>query len=229
MDPVLAPTAAAPALRPRTALVAGAVGRLGEAMLARALAGGEYAQVVALADAPMTLGIARLALATLEALPPLDDVFVLLSEAGVPGTRSFHGRDAPFVQVDRDNALVVARAAQAAGATRLLLVAPMPAWQHVGALHRGLGGPLELELARLPFARLTVLRPVRESGRRAAGFVERVASVYVSLQLLMLPRSIDALTSEQIARCALAAMRQPGEGVNVVGADGMRTLLDAPK
>ena len=227
MDPRPAPPPVARARRGRAALVAGAVGRLGEAMLARALSGGEYAQVVALADAPMTLGIARLALATPETLPPIDDVFVLLSEPGVPGTRSFHGRDAPFVQVDRDNALVVARAARAAGATRLLLIAPMPAWQQVGLLHRGLGDPLELELARLPFARLTVLRPVRESGRRAAGFVERIASVYISLQLLMLPRSIEVLTSEQIARCALAAMRQPGEGVSVVGADGMRTLLDA--
>jgi hypothetical protein len=55
--------------------------------------------------------------------------------------------------------------------------------------------------------------------------VARIAAVYVSLQMLMLPRSIEVLTSEKLARCALAAMRGARGGVQVIGADRLSSLL----
>jgi len=206
------------------ALVAGAGGRFGEALLNRVLASGDYDRVVGLAQAPMTLGVRGLSLATLAALPPLDDVFVNLAQPGALPA-SFHGRDAVWAPVDDGRLLAVARAAYAAGARRLVLVAPAPVWQQIGGLHRSLSGAAELALAELPFASLTVLRPVVESTSAARNWVARVAAVYTSLQMLALPRSMPVHTSDQLARGALAAMRGARDGVRIVAADRIAELV----
>lgn len=209
---------------PAIALVAGAGGRLGEALLNRVLACGDYAEVVGLAQAPMTLGVRGLVLAPAQALPPVDDIFLNLAPAGAQAT-SFHGRDAVWAPVDADRALPIVRAACAAGARRLVLLAPMPVWQQMGGMHRGLAGERERAIAALPLASLTVLRPVVESVSAARGWLERVAAVYTSLQMLAMPRSMPVHTSEQLARCALAAMRGARDGVRVVAADRIPELL----
>lgn len=211
---------------PRVALVAGAVGRLGEALLNRVLGSGDYRTVVALAQAPMALGVRGLELAAQHDLPPLDDVFVAISDHAETSGRSFYGRDAPFVQVGMTELLAVARAACAVGARRLVLIAPTPVWQQMGGLHAGLSGDTEWALAALPLASLTVLRPVATATSRARGFVERFAAVYTSLQMLAMPRSMEVMPSEKLARCALQAMHRSVDGVRVLGADKIASLLE---
>ena len=212
----------------RTALVAGAVGRRGEALLNRVLGSGDYAQVVALAEARMAVGLRGLQLASLEALPPISDAFILESDPGQPASRSFYGRDAAFVQVHVGNLLAISRAAVTSGARRIVLARPMPAWQQAGDFHRGLGDAAELALAQLPLESLVVMRPAPDTGNASRNLLERIASVYLSLQLLMAPRSIPLLTSEQLARAALEAMRGAEPGVTVIGADRIGQLLGAP-
>lgn len=212
--------------RGRTALVAGAVGRRGEALLNRVLGCGDYAEVVALSQGPIAPGLRTLRLASLEALPPIDDAFLLLSEPQEADARSFYGRDAAFVALQSVNCLQVARAAVGQGARRIVLVRPMPAWQQVGHFHRGLADELELAVSQLPLESLVVLRPVREAGRPGGSLIERFVAVYLSLQLLMLPRSIPILTSERLAQCALAAMRGARAGLQVHAADRLAGLLE---
>ncbi len=209
----------------RVALLAGANGRQGEALLNRLLGCGDYRQVVALADAPMAMGMRALVLAGRDALPPVDDAFIVIGAPGDPGTRSFYGRDAPFVQVHAASALAVAKCAVDAGAQRMVLLVPTSAWQQMGSFHRGLSGQLELDVAQLPLASLTILRPVLPAASSAGNLLQRVANVYLSLQMLMMPRSIPTMTAEQVARCALAAMRRSGPGVSVLGADALPALL----
>lgn len=215
-------------------LVAGAVGRIGEALLNRVLAdeagrGGVGGRpVVALADAPMAMGMRGLTLASLDALPPLDAAFLILHDSADAETRSFYGRDAPFVQVDELNCVHVARHAVEHGARRIVLISPTPAWRQIGKFHTGLADAVELELARLPLDSLVVLRPVRNTRHRGAGLLERFVSVYLSVQLLMLPRTLEAITSEKLARCAVAALRATRPGVTVFPADAIPGLLDAP-
>jgi hypothetical protein len=205
---------------PRRLLVAGATGRLGEALLNEALARGGYDEVVALAevDATMSLGLRGLALAPLHALPSLEAVLIAQSVADAPDARSYHGRDAPFVQVESARMPSIAQAAAGAGARILVLVHPLPAWQQLSALHLGLAGDAELSIARLPFDSVTVLRPVASSGGASGGWLQRVAHVYLSLQLLMMPRSLPTLTSTQVARVAIGLLREPARGVRVLGA-----------
>ena len=227
LDPTAAlGAAAAPVPRPRGAgprrlLVAGAVGRLGETLLNDALARGGYDEVVALADgdATMSLGVRRLALAPLGALPPLDHVCIAQTlDPDAPGARSFHGRDAPFALVEPSSMPRIAAAAAAAGARRLVLVHPLPAWQQMSGLHLGLSGEAELEMARLPFDAVTVLRPVAPSASTGGGLLQRFAGVYLSLQMLMMPKSVPALTSTQVARVAVDALRDAAAGITVLGA-----------
>lgn len=219
-------------------LVAGAVGRMGEALLNRVLAedaarSGDAAAgmagggVVALASGPMALGLRGLQLASLDALPRLASAFILLNDSADGETRSFYGRDTPFVQVDERNCVQVARRAVEQGARRLVLVSPTPAWRQVGRFHVGLADAVELELAQLPLESLVVLRPVRNARRPGAGLLERVVSVYLSIQLLMMPRTLDPITSEKLARCAVAAMRKALPGVSAWPADRMPQLLEA--
>lgn len=213
----------------RVALVAGAVGRQGEALLNRVLGAGDYTEVVALASAPMSLGVRGLSLSAVDDLPALDDAFLLLSEPGDDTSRSFYGRDAAFEQVHAGNCLQVARRAAECGARRLVLISPMPAWQQVGHFHRGLANQVELSVSQLSFESLVVLRPVRESGGAAGSLMQRLVAGYLSLQMLMLPKSIQALTSEQLARCALEAMRGAQPGLQVLASDAMARMLEGSR
>ncbi len=214
----------------RRLLVAGAVGRLGEALLNDALARGGYDEVVALADgeATMALGIRGLALAPLHRLPPLEDVCIAQTlDPEAPGARSFHGRDAPFALVDPASMPRIARAAADAGARRLVLVHPLPAWQQMSGLHLGLTGDAELEMAKLPFDGVAVMRPVAASRAAGGPLLQRIAGIYLSLQLLMLPRSVPTLTSAQVARVAVDLLRAPEPGVRVLGAAQIDARLKA--
>jgi hypothetical protein len=216
----------------RRLLVAGAVGRLGEALLGDALARGGYDEVVALADgeATISLGVRGLAHAPADRLPALDDVCIAQTlDPEAPGARSFHGRDAPFALVDPAAMPRIARAAAAAGARRLVLIHPLPAWQQMSGLHRGLAGDAELEMAKLPFEGVVVMRPVAASRSAGGSLLQRIAGVYLGLQLLMLPRSVPTLTSAQVARVAIDLLREPEPGVRVLDAAQIDARLGAQR
>ena len=217
--------------QPRRLLVAGAVGRLGDALLAEALSRGGYDEVVALADgnASMSLGVRGLMLAPLGMLPPLEGVCIAQTvDPQAPDARSFHGRDAPFAMVTRDSMLPIAAAASAAGARRLVLVDPLPLWQQVSQFHLGLSSEAELQIAGLPFDAVTVLRPLAQNGPVVGSWLQRIAHVYLSLQFLMAPRSIPTLTSAQVARVAIDRLRTDELGIRVLGAAQLAVSDIAP-
>ena len=198
--------------------MAGAVGRVGEALLNEVLARGGYDTVYALADLPMSLGVRRLSLTTLDALPALADVFIALTDPEDADARSFYGRDAAFTPVTVANVSHIAERAAAAGARRLALVHPLPAWQQMSRFHSGLVGEAELAIAGLPLDSVVVLRPVAPSRLPVGNWLQRVANVYLSLQLLMVPRSIPTVTSVELARVTVSALREARPGIHVLGA-----------
>lgn len=230
IDPALALGAAAAPVRPATAsgaagrvLVAGAVGRLGEAVLSTLLGRGGHAEVIAHAEQPIAIGVRGLGLAVGEAWPAIDEAVLVVTEhdeAGRP-QRSFFGRDVAFAALPADALPVAARRAVAAGARRLVVVHPLPAWQQLSAFHRGLAGEAELALAALPLQALVVMRPVARGGPAAGGWLQRFVRAYLSVQLLMLPRSLPALTSEAIARVVVEQLEQAPDGVTVLGAEAI--------
>ncbi len=203
----------------RTALVAGVVGRAGEALLNEVLARGNHRRVIALAESPMSMGVRRLELATLDALPPIDDLYLLPTDADEPGTRSYYGRDAPFVQIDDRRAVAVARAASAAGASRLVLISPAAPWQQISGLNAGLTSDAEREIAALPVERMVVLRPTRQSRAPGGNLLQRMVHAYLSVQMLMLPKSVPLVTSVHLARVAVDALANASPGITVLGAE----------
>ena len=118
---------AADSSSPRIALLAGSTGLIGRALLPLLLASPRYAQVRALVrraalPAQPKLQVHVVDFMALPALPPVDDVFIALGT-----TIKVAGSQAAFRQVDFDAVVNTARAAKAAGATRLGVVSALGA------------------------------------------------------------------------------------------------------
>lgn len=216
-------------------LVAGATGRLGEAVLNEALARiasrSPGAGVFALAQpgADMSFGVRGLSLASFDALPALDAVVIVQSDPQADDARSFNGRDAPFTLVEASAVPRIAHAAVDAGARRLVLLHAVPAWQQMSGLHRGLIGVAELEISTLPFESVVLMRPLANRRTPGGNWLQRVAQVYLSLQFLMLPRSLPTLTSVQVARVAIDQLDDPATGVRSLGAADIEARWQASR
>ncbi len=216
----------------RTALVAGAVGRLGEALLSAVVSSPRYETVRVLIDRPLASTVAGLAGITLESIADPGyawtgelDVFACWTDPADPLARTPNGRDAAYTAITDPAALRrLATAATARGARRLLILAPLAAWQQVSAAERMLPQAMELELAALAVPTVIVMRPTTERGPAASGTrMQRLVRFYLSQLRFMLPSSTHALRSIEIARAALALMAEAdAPGLRVVTLDEIR-------
>ena len=156
------------------------------------------------------------------------DVFLCLADADDPSNRPLNGRDAIYAPLtDPAGVRAVAAAAARDGAGRLMLVAPLAAWQQVSAASRMLPEGLELELARLPIDIVIILRPTTEqaAGRGPAGEsrLTRFARFYLSQLRFMLPSAGQPLRAVEIARAALGLMAEIDRpGLTVVPPERIR-------
>jgi hypothetical protein len=230
-----------PAIR-RDALVAGAAGRLGEALLAEVVGSGRYRKVTVLTSAPLGSTVASLQGITLEALQQAGepvaqdelDVFVCWSDAADPYGSAYNRRDAVYAQIQTPDQLrAVAVAAAARRARRLLLVAPLLAWQQVSAAGRMLPEAMEMELARLSIPVIVIMRPTTEQQSRAvAGStrLQRFARFYLSQLRFMLPAVTQTLRSNEIARAALSVVAEADTpGLTVVPLEDIREHAGQPR
>lgn len=174
----------------RIAWIAGATGRLGDALVEQILASGRYGRVTVLASRSMATtvnGFEAVDIATLQArlderdaAPSLydsltgparcDDCFLLLdpdahlalaaSARAHPGRRSTLPAFTPLT--DSDTTLALASLAARAGAGRLLLLAPLQAWHQLSSATRLLPDGLELELARSTIPLVVIMKPTGE-------------------------------------------------------------------
>lgn len=152
----------------RTVLIAGASGLVGGMLLDGLLSDPSVAAVHALGRRDLARAHPRLSVhvvdfAALPALPPAGEVYLALGT-----TIKAAGSQAAFRAVDVDAALAVARAARAAGATRLGVVSAMGADVRSRIFYNRVKGELEEALAALGFAALAIARPSLLLGDRAA-------------------------------------------------------------
>lgn len=199
----------------QSALVVGAVGRLGEAVLNQVLARGHYREVMVQGTGRLSSTLARLRLCESTERPAIDDVYLILASAEDAGYRSYFGRDNRFDALSLLNLTETAQRAAQCGARRAVIIAPMPAWQQVAHAPRGLLNEQEAAIARLSFESLLILRPASQTASSGGSLVQRFAQVYLQLQMLMLPRSIPALTSDQIGRLAVSELQGVRAGLVV--------------
>ena len=108
-------------LRLRKAIIVGVKGKLGEALLNQLLAS-QYLAVTAIADKPLTLGIARLEVSSLAEvkLDQAQDAYLCLNDPDAAYGQSYYGRDGHFSALLPADAFEVAKALVTTGVKRLL-------------------------------------------------------------------------------------------------------------
>jgi uncharacterized protein YbjT (DUF2867 family) len=211
----------------RVAVVAGATGMVGRAVLARLTADktSAYAAVHTLArrapELPAGAPSARLVSHVSESLldaqvPPADDMFIALGT-----TISVAGSQAAFRAVDLDAVLALARAARAAGVRRLGVVSAMGADAKSQVFYNRVKGEMELAVSALGFYTVVIARPSLLDGERAAlgqptRRGEQLALKVMRLLKPLIPRNYQAISDVQVAKALVEAVQAGRPGVQIL-------------
>ncbi len=208
----------------RTALALGLVGRLGEELLAALMAAPEYRAVFV--GVTQTLGSAAPKFRPWligRGVVVAQDAFV-----GITGEETFVPQASPVRRYGEDEVLDAARTARDAGATTLVLVAPLPALLQMGEATRTLASVDEVALVAMGFERLLLVRPTAaEDSRRLPVPLALVRAAGRALADLMLPSYTRALSARTAAAAIIEAVRAAGPGVTVLGAKELAAIVQA--
>jgi uncharacterized protein YbjT (DUF2867 family) len=184
---------------------------VGREILQGLLADDTVAAVHVLARRPLELRHPKLTVHTVDftalpALPPLDEAYLALGT-----TIKVAGSQSAFRAVDFDANLAVARAAKAAGATRLGLVSAMGADSQSSLFYSRVKGELEAALEDLGVRTLVIARPSMLAGDRGSlGQPER-AGEKIALQVSrwfspLIPDNYRSIQAKDVARALLTTV-----------------------
>lgn len=159
-----------PLLMPKTALLAGATGLVGSALLPLLLADARYAKVVVVGRRPVALAHPKLKqivteLDQLEAVRPqliADDVFCCLGT-----TRQQAGSKEAFYKVDFSYVAALGALAASNFAEQFLVVSSLGADAHSRVYYSRVKGEMEAAVRALQFRALHIFRPSLLLGERA--------------------------------------------------------------
>lgn len=210
-----ATTAATAPAAARVALVAGATGLVGRAVLDLLLADKRYSAVHCVGRRAPARHDSRLAVHLVDSFagfkaPPVDDVFIALGT-----TIKTAGSRAAFRAVDFDAVLAVAQAGRNAGATRLGLVSAMGADPHSLLFYTRVKGEAEQALSQLGFSTMVVARPSflagdRESLGQPLRGGENLAISLSKRLSRVIPLNYQSISADSVARTLVeeVAVRQ---------------------
>lgn len=215
---------------PRTALLAGATGLVGGALLPMLRASEHYQQVHVLLrravpdiNADAKLKLHRVDFARLPtAFPTVDDVYVALGT-----TIQVAGSEAAFRQVDLEFVVSTARAARAAGATRLAVVSALGADPASRVFYNRVKGEMQAAVTQLGYTSVVIAQPSLLLGDRAAlGQPSRAGEVWAARLLgplgRALPKGIRPIAARTVAAALLAATLAAQPGVRVLKSGDMQ-------
>ena len=215
---------------PRTALLAGATGLVGRALLSLLLASRHYRSVHVLLrrtppdiKASAKLKIHQVDFARLPAaFPTVDDVFIALGT-----TIKLAGSEAAFRQVDFDFVVNVARAAKAAGAKRLAVVSALGADAKSRIFYNRVKGEMEAAIAQLGYESVVIAQPSMLLGDRAAlGQPARSSEIWAARLLAplgwIMPKGVRPIPARAVASALLAAILATKPGVRVLKSGAMQ-------
>lgn len=214
---------------PRSALLAGATGLVGRALLAQLLTHPGYTRVHVLLrraasgiEAHPKLHLHTVDFTHLVNLPPVDDVFIALGT-----TIKAAGSQAAFRQVDFDYVLETARAAREAGAAHLGIVSALGADAHSRIFYNRVKGEMQQAVAALGYRSIVFAQPSLLAGDRAAlGQRERPGEVW-AMRLLgplraLVPRGVRPIAAADVAAALLAATLAGRPGTQVLSSAQMQ-------
>lgn len=192
----------------RTVLVAGASGLVGREILQGLLADASVAAVHSLGRRELPLRHAKLTqhivdFKALPALPRVDEAFIALGT-----TIKVAGSQEAFRAVDFDTVIAIAKAAKAAGATRLGVVSAMGANASSRVFYNRVKGDTEAALSTLGFETLVIARPSflagdRESLGQPLRSGEALAQNVSRWLALLIPDNYRSIDARWVARALL--------------------------
>lgn len=209
------------------ALALGMAGALGEELLALLIADSAYRQVVVGVTQPLGSATARFSPWVVgQGLPVVDEAWICLT-----GDETFVPAASPIRRVAAAQLLEAARTAQACGARRLVVVAPLAALLQMNAATQTVASADEIALVEMGFEQLVIVRPTAADGDDAGASlpVRLVRSAARAVADIMLPQYARALSARSAARAIVAAVNQPEQperAVTVLGARELMKLID---
>lgn len=218
--------------RRRIALVAGATGLVGRELVDALLADSSVGAVHALvrkrnAELDKRAGVTQHVVdyaQPIAGLPPADDAFCCLGT-----TIKVAGSQQAFRAVDFDAALAFARAARAAGATRLGVVSALGADASSRVFYNRVKGELEQAVRTLGFDAVLLARPSLLLGDRAAlgqplRTGERIGAALNMGLGWLLPDSVRPIGARTVALGLMRALQQCDKGVYTLPSHELQVL-----
>jgi uncharacterized protein YbjT (DUF2867 family) len=220
-------------IRQRIAWVAGGTGLVGRSLLPLLLASQRYAAVHALvrsqaSSLPPSLKLHRhrvdfsaLSTTPSSAMAAADDCYILLGT-----TIKEAGSQAGFRRVDFDAVLATARAARAAGASRVAVISALGADKSSRVFYNRVKGEMEHAIGQLGFRTVVIAQPSLLVGdRRSLGQARRPAEEWSLRLLLPLSRFIPAkwrpIEARTVARAVYRGMIESHPGVRILSSTQM--------
>lgn len=218
---------------PRIALLAGATGLIGRELLPLLLQdSARYAKVHlllrrAVPDLPRhrRLAVHQVEFGALPAsFPAVDDVYIALGT-----TIKTAGSQAAFRAVDFDAVVNTARAARAAGATRLAIVSALGADAKSSVFYNRVKGEMQAAVAELGYVSVVIAQPSLLIGNREAlGQKARPGEVWATRLLRpvmgLVPASVRPIEAGTVARALLRAMIDSEPGVRELPSAQLQAL-----
>ncbi|MEP6943006.1 MAG: NAD(P)H-binding protein [Betaproteobacteria bacterium] len=208
----------------RIVLLAGATGLVGRALLPLLLGSADYRSVHVLSRraAPDIVLHAKLQVHVVDfarlptPFPKVDDLFIALGT-----TIKVAGSETAFRQVDFDFVVNIARAARAAGATRLAVVSALGADAKSRIFYNRVKGEMQETIAQLGYESIVIAQPSLLLGNRAAlGQPARSGELWTARLFAplrsMVPRSLRPIEARDVASAMVAAMREARHGVRIL-------------
>ena len=203
------------------ALLAGATGLVGQAVLTILLADKRYTTVHIVGRRAPDVQHLKLVLHIGTSLadwvsPVVDDVFIALGT-----TIKVAGSKAAFKAIDTDAVVAIAAAAKAAGATRIAVVSAMGASAQSGVFYNQVKGEMEAAVSQLGFETLVIARPSLLTGDRDAlkqpkRVTEKLSLVAFKWLKPLIPANYRAITASNVAQSMVRMLQTAGTGRHVL-------------
>jgi hypothetical protein len=209
--------------RPRNALALGMVGALGEELLAGLVGGSRYATVHVAVGQWIGSAAARFKpWIPGQGVVVADDAYICIT-----GPETFVPAATPMQRVGPADVARAARTARDCGATRLVLVSPLPALLQMNAASHTLSSAAEVEIAELGFETLLVIRPTVDAAHASGGWLTGLVRTLTRMVLeIMLPQRLQALRARTAAAAILHAVERAGPGIHVLGAAELTAIVE---
>ena len=211
----------------RIALVAGATGLVGQAILKLLLADQRYGAVHVVGRRAPSIQHPKLMVHISASLTEfscrlIDDVFIALGTTiKVAGSRD------AFKAIDGDAVVAIASKAKAAGATRLTVISAMGASAQSGVFYNRVKGEMEAAIGQLGFETLIIARPSLLAGDRDAlsqpkRLAEKLSLVAFKWLKPLIPANYRAIESSNVAKAMVYGLQTSGKGQHVLLSGAMQ-------